>query len=122
MAATWAEVREWVLALPGGREAFVEQWGDWTLRYGEKVFVVGGPDHDTVSVKASKEEQAELVSSAPETYSPAPYVGRYGWVRVVLAQADAGELRQVVTEAWRRTAPKKVVREYDSTQGQADQG
>jgi hypothetical protein len=122
MAVAWPELRGWVLALPGCREVFVEQWGDWTLRYGEKMFVVGGPEHDTVSVKASLDEQAELVASAPDTYSPAPYVGRYGWVRVVLAEADADELRQVVTDAWRRTASKKAVREFDSAQGQADQG
>jgi len=39
------------------------------------------------------------------------------WVRVDLTRADPAELRQVVTEAWRRTAPKRVVKAYDSAQG-----
>lgn len=122
MAVTWADLREWVLALPGGREAYVEKWGDWTLRCGDKVFVVGRPEASTCSVKASKEDQAELIGATPDVYSAAPYVGRYGWVRVELSGADPGELRQVVVEAWRRTAPKKLVREYDSAQSEADQG
>jgi hypothetical protein len=117
MAVGWAELREWVLALPGGREVFVEKWGSWSLRYGEKVLVIGGPESATASVKASRQDQAELIESAPLIYSSAPYVGRFGWVKVELATAEAEELRQVVIEAWRGTAPKKLVREYDSAQG-----
>ena len=111
---TYAKLREWVLALPGTREVFVEQWGDHTLRCGDKMIVVGSPTSGTASVKASLEDQAELIAADPDTYSKAAYVGRFGWVRVQLATADAGELRRVVEDAWRRTAPKKLVREYDS--------
>ncbi|GIE54288.1 MmcQ/YjbR family DNA-binding protein [Actinoplanes nipponensis] len=117
MTVTYEQVRDWVLALPGGAEVFVEQWGHPTLRYGDKMFASGGGGSGTVTVKASREEQAELVATAPHVYSPAPYVGRYGWVTVVLAEADPDEVRQLVTDAWRRTAPKKVVRAYDSAQG-----
>ena len=117
MTVTYDQVRDWVLALPGGAEVYVENWGHHTLRYGDKMFASGGGEGGTITVKASREDQAELIAAAPHVYSPAPYVGRYGWVRVVLAEADPDELRQVVTEAWRRTAPKKVVREYDSPQG-----
>jgi hypothetical protein len=31
MAVTYAKIREWVLALPGTQEIFVERWGDHTL-------------------------------------------------------------------------------------------
>jgi hypothetical protein len=43
-------------------------------------------------------------------------VGRFGWVRVDLTKADAAEVRRIVEDAWRRTAPKKLVREHDSAQ------
>ncbi len=117
MAVTYEQVRDWVLALPGGREVMVEQWGHPTLRVGDKMIAGGAPGQPTMSVKASKEDQAELIASAPETYAIAEYVGRYGWVRVTLATADAGELRRIVEDAWRSTAPKRVVRAYDSAQG-----
>ena len=114
---SYEQVRDWVLALPGGREVMVESWGHPTLRVGDKMIAGGAPGQPTISVKATREEQAELIASAPQTYAIADYTGRYGWVRVTLATADPAELRRIVEDAWRRTAPKKVVREYDSTQG-----
>ena len=119
MAVTYALIREWVLALPGTREVFVERWNEHTLRYGEKIFVMGDPEAKHASVKASLEEQAELIAGAPEVYAKSAYVGRFGWVRVDLDRADPAELRGVVEDAWRRTAPKRVVKAYDSAQGQA---
>jgi hypothetical protein len=117
VAVTYAKIREWVLALPGTQEIFVEKWGDHTLRCGEKIFVIGGPDSPFVSVKAAKEDQAELLASDPDTYEKSAYVGRFGWVRVDLKRVDPKELRRIVEDAWRSTAPKKLVREYDSAQG-----
>jgi hypothetical protein len=114
VAVTYAKVRDWVLALPGTQEVFVERWGEWTLRCGAKIFVIGAPGAGTMSVKASLEDQAELVGAEPEVYSRAAYTGRYGWVRVELGRARASELRRVVEDGWRRTAPKKLVREYDA--------
>ena len=116
MAVTYAKLREWVLALPGTREVYVDRWGEYTLRCGDKMFVTGSPDSPTCSVKATLDEQAELLASAPETYSKSAYTGRFGWVRVDLKKAKAAELRRVVEDAWRRTAPKKTVRAYDSAQ------
>jgi hypothetical protein len=114
MAVTYEQVRDWVLALPGGREVMVESWGHPTLRIGDKMIAGGAPDSPTLSIKASIQDQAELVAGAPETYAIADYVGRYGWVRVTLVTADPGEVRRIVEDAWRRTAPKRVVRAYDS--------
>jgi hypothetical protein len=116
MAVTYEQVRDWVLALPGGCEVMVESWGHPTLRIGAKMIAGGAPDSPTMSIKASKEDQAELIAGAPETYEVADYVGRFGWVRVTLATADPAEIRRIVEDAWRRTAPKRVVRAYDSGQ------
>jgi hypothetical protein len=116
VGVTYEQVREWVLALPGTREVMVESWGHPTLRVGDKMIASGMPDSPTITVKASKEDQAELIAAAPETYAVAEYVGRYGWVRVTLAAADEAELRRIVEDAWRSTAPKKLVRAYDSGQ------
>jgi len=112
VAATVAQVRAVALALPETAE--VVTWGtDLTWRVRDKIFAIGGPDSPSVSVKCAKEEQAELVAMAPETYRVAAYVGRYGWVSVDLATADPGELGDLIVEAWRRTAPKRLVKVYD---------
>lgn len=111
----YEQVRDWVLALPGGEEVIVEQWGDHpTLRVNNKMFASASPQLGRMSLKASKEDQEALLASAPEVYSYAAYVGRYGWVGVDLSKVDPDELHELVIEAWRRTAPKKLVKEFDS--------
>ena len=116
MGVTYRDIKEWVLALPGTSEVFVDKWNEYTLRAGDKIIVIGDPERPTASVKASVPDQTELLAGAPGTYAKAAYVGRYGWVTVTLSKARAGELRRVVEDAWRATAPKKVVRAYDSAQ------
>jgi hypothetical protein len=111
---TYEQVRDWVLELPGGREVMVERWGHPTLRVGDKMFAGGAPGSTTMSVKATLADQAELVAAAPQTYAVAAYTGRYGWVTVDLATVDPAELRTLVVDAWRRTAPRGLVRQYDA--------
>ncbi|MFC7479700.1 MmcQ/YjbR family DNA-binding protein [Luedemannella flava] len=87
---------------------------DATWRVRGKIFVVGGDGSPAVSVKTSREEQEELLATDPETFTSAPYVGRFGWTSVKLAGVDANDLRELIIEAWRRTAPKKLVQAYDA--------
>jgi hypothetical protein len=109
---TYEQVKEWVLALPGTAEVFVEDWGHPTLRVNNKMFASGSPESPTLSLKASTEDQAELIATDPETYSTAPYTGRYGWVLVQLSRVDPAELHELIIEAWRRTAPKRLAATY----------
>ena len=114
MAATIAQVRSMALALPATTE--VVTWEtDLTWRVRDKMFVVGGPESPRISVKASMEEQAELIAMNPETYAKAAYVGRFGWVSVDLSTVDPDELNNLIVEAWRRTAPKKLVAAFDES-------
>lgn len=113
---TFEEFGGLALALPGAHERIT--WGsEHTFRVGEKIFAMGGPKGVNVSLKASPEEQRELMAAEPDTFSPAPYVGRYGWIRVALARVDREELGELITEAWRRTAPKRAVRAFDDALG-----
>ncbi len=99
------------LALPRTEDRVT--WGNHTLRVGERMFAVSAPESSHVSVKATRTEQAELIAADPETFSVAPYVGRFGWVRIALDRVDADELAELLTEAWRRTAPRRLVTSYD---------
>lgn len=109
---TFEEFTALGLALPQAHEQIT--WGtEHTLRIGQKMFALGAPESAHVSVKASREDQAELVAADPDTFSVAPYVGRFGWVRIALARVDPGELEELLTEAWRRTAPRRLVTAFD---------
>ena len=109
---TYEQVKQWALALPGTAEVFVEDWGHPTLRVNNKMFASGAPESATMTLKASTEDQAELIATDPETYSTAPYTGRYGWVLVQLSRVDPAELHELIIEAWRRTAPKRLAATY----------
>jgi hypothetical protein len=121
MSVTIAAVRKMAMALPETTE--VVTWGtDLTWRVRDKMFVVGGPESRRVSVKASTEDQAELIAMAPETYEVAAYVGRFGWVSVNLSTVDKAELNELIIEAWRRTAPKRLAATYDAARNPVDPG
>ncbi|HSP37342.1 MAG TPA: MmcQ/YjbR family DNA-binding protein [Frankiaceae bacterium] len=106
MTVTGDEFRAWALGLPAVLEK--ETWGHPTFRVREKMFATMAEDGSSASVKATLADQAELIAVDPATYAKAHYTGRYGWVTVALAQADPDEVRPLVVEAWRRTAPKRV--------------
>ena len=59
--------------------------------------------------EATLEEQADLIAAYPETFSVAKYVGRHGWVTVNLASVDPDLMQRLIINAWKQTAPKRLV-------------
>jgi hypothetical protein len=106
------ELRQVVRSLPEAEER--ETWGHPTFRVRDRMFAAMSDDGQEASVKATRQEQAALVSAAPETFGIPAYVGRHGWVSIQLATVDPAELRELIVEAWRQTAPKRLVAAYDS--------
>jgi hypothetical protein len=109
---TGDELRQIALGLPETTEKLTWEV-DITFRVRDKIFVVMGPDGGGATVKASVEAQQALVASDPETFSVAAYTGRLGWTSVNLARVDPDKMRELVEEAWRRTAPRKLVAAFD---------
>jgi hypothetical protein len=106
------ELRRMALALPEAEER--ETWGEATFRVRDKIFLMLGPDEQQASIKASLLEQSQLVASDPETFAVAPYTGRFGWVSVRLARVDPGLMNELIVNAWRTTAPKRLAATHDS--------
>jgi hypothetical protein len=106
------EFRQAALAFPEAAEQ--ETWGHPTFRVRGKMFATMSADDDAATVKASKEAQSALVGSEPETFSIPAYVGQHGWVGIRLERVDAGEAAELLDEAWRATAPKRVVAAFDA--------
>jgi hypothetical protein len=106
------ELRRAALSLPEAEER--ETWGHPTFRVRDKLFAILADDGGQVSVKATRQEQEALVAEDPETFGVPAYVGRHGWVSIQLATADPVEVRELLEEAWRQTAPKRLVATYDA--------
>jgi hypothetical protein len=105
------DVRRIALSLPEAEER--ETWGETTFRVRDKIFAMMAHGGDAVSVKTSIAEQSELLTLDPASFKPAAYTGRFGWVSVNLATVDPGLMEQVITGAWRRTAPKRLAATHD---------
>lgn len=103
--------RNAALSLPDAEER--ETWGEATFRVRNKIFAMMGSDGKRGNIKASRDEQTALIASDPETFFFPQYTGVHGWVGVVLRSADADEVRELLTEAWRMTATKRAVKAFD---------
>lgn len=103
--STFDDVRSIAIALPEVEEKLT--WvTDVTFRIRDKIFVIGADGSDGISLKATLPVQTDLIDLDPETFTPAPYVGRYGWVHVKLERIDRALLEKLLRDAWRATAPK----------------
>ena len=112
---TGSQLRELALGLPGALER--ETWGHPTFRVRDRIFasMYDADDGTVATVKASPEDQAELVAADPKTFGIASHVGRFGWVTVRLERVDPDEMRELVVDAWRRTAPARAVKAFDGS-------
>jgi hypothetical protein len=103
--------RSIALSLPEAEER--ETWGEATFRVRDRIFAMMGSNGKRASIKTPKEEQAALLDIDPDTFFYPEYVGVHGWTGPVVRPADAQEIRELLTEAWRMTAPKRSVKAFD---------
>ena len=105
---TFDDVRRIAMALPEAEEILTWET-DVTFRVRKKIFAIGGEGSDGVSIKATLERQADLLALDSETFKSSAYVGRFGWVSVRLDRVDDALLRELLTDAWRSVAPKRLL-------------
>ena len=106
--------RNFALTLPEATEGSHMGHADFRVR--GKIFATLGPEKDWGMVKLPPDEQAELVDEAGGVYTPAGGAwGLQGCTIVRLRDADAKTVRNALVAAWRRTAPKTLVRQFDES-------
>jgi len=62
-------------------------------------------------------EKEMLLASDPDKFFTEPHYNGFPAVLVRLAAVDVDELAELITDAWRCLAPKKLVKEYDAASG-----
>lgn len=110
-----SRLRKLCLALPEARE--VEAWGEPTFRVKTIFAMYAGPashhgeGRTAVWVKAIKLNQELMVAADSRRFFVPPYVGPSGWIGVYLdsPRTDWAELEELLWDAWRMSAPKKLV-------------
>jgi hypothetical protein len=85
------------------------KWSSFSVR--GKRFGYYWPRTQTVGLKQTIAEQRALVAERPDVFEEQFTSGGFGWVVVSLAGVEAGELCELVYEAWRLSAPEDLVEE-----------
>ena len=105
--------RDLVLELPQVEERSHQNHPDF--RIGGKVFASLGPDGEWAMVKLTTELQARLVREQSEVFEAFNGAwGKQGCTRVHLRGARVGAVRDALSEAWKRTASKKLRRAFEA--------
>ena len=111
-AAPLVRLREVCFSLPEVTEK--QAWGEPTFRVRDKIFAMFATDHHhdgniAVWCKAPMGMQEILIDADPKRFFRPPYVGPKGWIGIRLdGKLDWSEVRALLTESWRMTAPKKL--------------
>ena len=106
------EFRSLALSLPEAVED--AHMGHPDFRVGGKIFATLGPDDDWGMVKLTPDEQASFVHAEPKVFEAFNNAwGRRGCTKVWLAKAKKSSVQPALIAAWRNTAPKRLVEEYD---------
>ncbi|MGY1633811.1 MmcQ/YjbR family DNA-binding protein [Geodermatophilus sp. SYSU D01186] len=123
--ATWSDVRDTAMALPDVDERPRQDTLQWQVR--DKGFVWERPlrraDLAALGDAAPRGPvlaawvpdlgaKEALLADDPAVYFTTPHFDGYPIVLVRLEEIDAGELAELVTEAWLARAPKRLARQY----------
>lgn len=110
-------LRELCLALPAVSERLNHDEPSWTVRGRTLVQFSERHPPDRLGFWAPAGEDREaMVKTDPERFFRPPFVGR-GWVGVYLdVPVDWAEVREIIVEAYRVVAPKKLLAELDERQ------
>jgi len=70
-------------------------------------------DGETLAIRCDFEERDARMAADPRTWFITDHYKDYPAVLVRLARVKPADLRAVIEQEWRRSAPKKLVAEYD---------
>lgn len=113
-------LRRICLALPETSERLSHGEPAWFVRE-QRLFVTYSDHHHDDRVAfwcaAPPGAQEALVAAEPERFFVPPYVGHRGWlgVRLDAGEPDFDEIAELVEDAYRMVAPKRLVAELDAS-------
>ena len=117
-------VRAACLALPETSERLSHGSPTFFIK-GKTTFVMYLDDHHgdgrlALWVAAPPGVQGQLVGEEPERFFIPPYVGHRGWLGVRLdRKPDWDEIGEIIVEAYRTVAPRKLVAQLDDQGAQS---
>jgi len=113
---TAADFRRLALGFPEATEGAHMDHPDF--RVGGKIFAtLGYPDMGVGMVKLFPDQQKGFVRAEPKVFAPVNGLwGRRGATYVRLKPAKKPSVRRAMAAAWRNTAPRKLVAQYEGNE------
>jgi hypothetical protein len=110
---TAADFRRLALGFPEATESAHMEHPDFRVR-GKIFATLGYPDAGVGMVKLFPDQQNDFVRAEPKAFAPVNGAwGRRGATHVRLKAAKKASVQRVLEAAWRNTAPRKLLAQYD---------
>lgn len=106
-------VRELGQALPGVEES--TSYGTPALKVRRKLMVRLKEDRETLVLRTDFIERDHLLEVNPRVFYLTDHYRDHPWILVRLAEVGRDELEELLADAWRRVAPKRLIAEYDAS-------
>lgn len=111
---TWAAVCEVGRRFPGVEEG--TSYGTPALKVRGAFLLRLKEDGETLAMRTTFPDRDHLMRTAPETFYITDHYRDYPAVLVRLATVDPAQFAELLEDAWRRAAPKRLVKDYDGAQ------
>jgi hypothetical protein len=108
---TLGQVREFVSTLPEATERAA--WGMPCFRVRDKIFASYREERNALAIRVTPEDKTALPQQFPEVYSVPRHYRNASMLVASLDAIEPDELRELLTDAWRLRAPKRLLAEFD---------
>jgi len=108
---TYETVREIARELPGAVEG--TSYGTPAFHFGKKLFVRKHQDGESLVVKIDFDQRTMRMRADPETFYITDHYRDYPWILVRLATVAPDDLRDLLHDAWRLSAPARLLSNPD---------
>jgi hypothetical protein len=110
---------DWSDVVAAGRGLPEVEEGTWfrtpALKVRKKSFCRMKEDGETLVIRVvDLEDKQALLRARPDVFFTTPHYDGYAYVLVRLAEVDLAALRELVEDAWRLKAPKRLLASYDA--------
>ena len=108
---TYETVCEIARELPGAVEGI--SYGTPAFRVGKSLFARQHQDGESLVIKIEPDQRVMRMRADPKTFHITDHYLNYPWMLVRLSTVALDDLRELIEDAWRQSAPKRLLATHD---------